>query len=116
MPTYERKPPAIPPHRIAPLRVVNSEQERNTVLRERQKALLVGTLIMKDVAPLTAKYMGQIYEIFLHTDTLTIQEIGECLGLSAEGARYHVTILTELGYLVRVHHRAWELGPKLQEL
>lgn len=113
---YPRRPPVIPPDKIAPVRVVRTQAEKNTVMRLRQKALLIGTLIVKGVTPLTSTYMGSIYELFLDSDTLTLQEMATGLDLTPEALRFHVSRLEDLGYLVRMHHRAWVLGPKLQEL
>lgn len=112
----QRRVPLIEPRRVAPLRKVSSLNERDQVLRYRQKALLIGSLILQDVKPLTAKYMGYIYEGFMSSDTLTLSEMAEGLGVRPEALRSHVTTLTDMGYLTRVHHRAWELGTKLQDL
>lgn len=81
----------------------------NTV-RKHQAAFLIAHLIIADVPLAVIRFLVKVYPIFLEQPMATARDMAAVYGCSPQAAGKHIHKLKELGFLERVHYRAWEIN------
>lgn len=88
-----------------------------TAIEEHQRGHLTSVMIQRGTSLSLIRFFTTVYPSMVDGAQLNCKEMADIYGeksgfptYTPQAAGYHVKRLTKLGYLSRVHYRAWELN------